>query len=294
MVTVLANFLIGLREGLEASLVVGILVAYLVRTGRRSQLTSIWTGVGVAVTLSLAVGAALTFTSASLSFRASEAFGGGMSIVAVGFVTWMIFWMRRTARSMKSELHDRLDKALAMGTGALVLTAFVAVAREGLETAVFVWSAVQSANQGPKPLVGVVLGLGLAVLLGFLLYRRALRINLARFFTWTGGGLIVVAAGVLAYGMHDLQEAGLLPGEDATAFDVSGTIDPTGVLGTLLKGVFNFRPAPTWLEVAVWLAYLVPVMVLFLRPQRRDPITPAVQPAAEGAGRPAAAAVAEG
>lgn len=289
MVDVLANFLIGLREGLEASLVVGILVAYLVRTGRRSQLTSIWAGVGVAVGLSLAVGAALTFTSASLSFRASEAFGGGMSILAVGFVTWMIFWMRRAARSMKSELHDRLDRALAMGTGALVLTAFVAVAREGLETAVFVWSAVESANSGLKPLVGVVLGLGLAAALGFLLYRRALRINLGRFFTWTGAGLIVVAAGVLAYGMHDLQEAGLLPGEDATAFDVSGTIDPSGVLGTLLKGVFNFRPAPTWLEVAVWLAYLVPVMYLFLRPQRRAPITPAVQPAGEGVAVPTAA-----
>jgi high-affinity iron transporter len=278
-VHVLANFLIGLREGLEASLVVGILVAYLVRTGRRSQLSSVWSGVGAAAGLSLAVGAALTFTSASLSFRARETFGGVMSILAVGFVTWMIFWMRRTARSMKSELHDRIDRAAAMGTGALVLTAFIAVAREGLETAVFVWSAVQSAGAGPRPLVGVILGLALAVGLGYLLYRRALQINLARFFIWTGAGLIVVAAGVLSYGIHDLQEAGLVPGQEALAFDVSDTIAPGSVLGTVLKGVFNFSPTPSWLETIVWACYLVPVLVLFLRPQRRaTPVAPAGQP----------------
>ena len=275
----LANFLIGLREGLEASLVVGILVAYLVRTGRRSQLSSVWSGVGAAAGLSLAVGAALTFTSASLSFRARETFGGTMSIIAVGFVTWMIFWMRRTARSMKSELHDRIDRAAAMGTGALVLTAFIAVAREGLETAVFVWSAVQSAGAGPRPLLGVILGLVLAAGLGYLLYRRALRINLARFFTWTGAGLIVVAAGVLSYGVHDLQEAGLVPGQQSIAFDVSDTIAPGSVLGTLLKGVLNFSPKSTWLETIVWACYLVPVLVLFLRPQRRRaPAGTAAQP----------------
>jgi high-affinity iron transporter len=166
-----------------------------------------------------------------------------MSIIAVGFVTWMIFWMRRTARSMKSELHDRIDRAAAMGTGALVLTAFVAVAREGLETAVFVWSAVQAAGAGPRPLVGVMLGLGLATGLGYLLYRRALRINLARFFTWTGAGLIVVAAGVLAYGVHDLQEAGLLPGEKFLAFDVSDTISPSSVLA--VQPAAEGRPAQT-------------------------------------------------
>ena len=276
---VLANFLIGLREGLEASLVVGILVAYLVRTGRRSQLSSVWSGVGAAAGLSLAVGAALTFTSASLSFRARETFGGTMSIIAVGFVTWMIFWMRRTARSMKSELHDRIDRAAAMGTGALVLTAFIAVAREGLETAVFVWSAVQSAGAGPRPLLGVILGLVLAAGLGYLLYRRALRINLARFFTWTGAGLIVVAAGVLSYGVHDLQEAGLVPGQQSIAFDVSDTIAPGSVLGTLLKGVLNFSPTSSWLETIVWACYLVPVLVLFLRPQRRQaPAGTAAQP----------------
>jgi high-affinity iron transporter len=262
---VLANFLIGLREGLEASLVVGILVAYLVRTGRRDKLSAVWAGVGVAVAMSLLVGAALTFTSARMSFRAQEAFGGTLSIVAVAFVTWMIFWMRRAARSMKGELHDKVDKALAMGTGALVTTAFIAVAREGLETALFVWTAVQATNQGMRPLVGVVLGLGLAVALGWLLYRRAVQINLAKFFTWTGAGLVVVAAGVLAYGVHDLQEAGILPGLNNLAFDVSHIISSSSVIGALLKGIFNFSPQTTWLEAAVWTAYVVPVMTFFLR-----------------------------
>ncbi|MBI4943433.1 MAG: FTR1 family protein [Actinobacteria bacterium] len=278
----LANFLIGLREGLEASLVVGILVAYLVRTGRRDKLSAVWAGVGVAVAMSLLVGAALTFTSARMSFRAQEAFGGTLSIVAVAFVTWMIFWMRRAARSMKGELHDKVDKALAMGTGALVTTAFIAVAREGLETALFVWTAVQATNQGPRPLVGVVLGLGLAVALGWLLYRRAVQINLAKFFTWTGAGLVVVAAGVLAYGVHDLQEAGILPGLNNLAFDVSHIISSSSVIGALLKGIFNFSPQTTWLEAAVWTAYVVPVMTFFLRNQGA-PAAPKAVPAAAGA-----------
>ena len=270
----LANFLIGLREGLEASLVVGILVAYLVRTGRRDRLPAIWLGVAAAIVLSLSVGAALTFTSARMSFRAQEAFGGIMSIIAVVFVTWMVFWMRRAARSMRGELHDKLDKALAMGTGALVATAFVAVAREGIETALFVWSAVKSSGEGARPLAGAFLGLALATMLGWLLYRRAVKINLARFFTWTGVGLVVVAAGVLAYGVHDLQEAGFLPGLGDFAFDVSGTISTSSLLGVLLKGVFNFSPRTTWLEAAVWTLYLVPVMFAFLRPQGRPAVPP--------------------
>jgi len=279
---VLANLLIGLREGLEAALIVGILIAYLVRTGRRARLPAVWAGVAVAVAVSLLVGGLLTFTSATLSFRASEAFGGVMSLIAVGFVTWMIFWMRRTARSISSDLHRRMDRAAQMGAAALVLTAFVAVAREGLETAVFVWSAVKSAGSGPAPVAGVVLGLAVAVLLGYLLYRRAVRINLSRFFTWTGAGLIVVAAGVLAYGVHDLQEAGLLPGLDSLAFDVSSVVAPGSVIGTLLKGTLNFTPATTWLQAVAWVAYLVPVMVLFLRPQAaRTPVASAVAPASE-------------
>ncbi|MEV6049457.1 iron uptake transporter permease EfeU [Streptomyces sp. NPDC052107] len=262
-----SNYLIGLREGLEASLVVCILIAYLVKTGRRDALKPIWIGIGIAIAIAMGFGCVLEFGSQELTFQASEALGGSLSIVAVGLVTWMVFWMRRTARHLKSELHGKLDAALAMGTGALVATAFLAVGREGLETALFVWASVHAASDGtPRPLIGVALGLATAVLLGWLFYRGALRINLAKFFTWTGGMLVVVAAGVLAYGFHDLQEAGWLPGLTHLAFDISGTIPPDSWYGTLLKGVFNFQPDPTVLQITVWLLYLIPTLAIFLAP----------------------------
>lgn len=261
------NYLIGLREGLEASLVVCILIAYLVKTDRKDALKPIWMGIGVAITLALGFGCALEFGSQELTFEAQEALGGSLSIVAVGLVTWMVFWMRRTARHLKSELHGRLDAALAMGTGALVATAFLAVGREGLETALFVWASVHAASDGtPRPLIGVALGLATAVFLGWLFYRGALKINLAKFFTWTGGMLVVVAAGVLAYGVHDLQEADWIPGLRNLAFDISGTIPPDSWYGTLLKGVLNFQPDPTVLQVTVWALYLVPTLAIFLAP----------------------------
>ncbi|MGW2784663.1 iron uptake transporter permease EfeU [Streptomyces populi] len=262
-----SNYLIGLREGLEASLVVCILIAYLVKTERTDALKPIWAGIGVAITVALGFGCALEFGSQEMTFQAQEALGGSLSILAVGLVTWMVFWMRRTARHLKSELHGKLDAALAMGTGALVATAFLAVGREGLETALFVWASVHAASDGtPRPLIGVALGLATAVLLGWLFYRGALRINLAKFFTWTGGMLVVVAAGVLAYGVHDLQEADFVPGLTNLAFDISSTIDPTSWYGTLLKGVFNFQPDPTVLQVTVWALYLVPTLTIFFAP----------------------------
>jgi high-affinity iron transporter len=264
---VFGNYLIGLREGLEASLVVCILIAYLVKTDRKDALKPIWMGIGVALALALGFGCALEFGSQELTFEAQEALGGSLSIVAVGLVTWMVFWMRRTARHLKSELHGRLDAALAMGTGALVATAFLAVGREGLETALFVWASVHAASDGtPRPLIGVALGLATAVFLGWLFYRGALKINLAKFFTWTGGMLVVVAAGVLAYGVHDLQEADWIPGLRNLAFDISGTIPPDSWYGTLLKGVLNFQPDPTVLQVTVWALYLVPTLAIFLAP----------------------------
>jgi high-affinity iron transporter len=264
---VFSNYLIGLREGLEASLVVCILIAYLVKTDRRDALKPIWIGIAVAVAIALGFGCALEFGSQELTFEAQEALGGSLSIVAVGLVTWMVFWMRRTARHLKAELHGKLDAALQMGTGALVATAFLAVGREGLETALFVWASVRAAGDGtPRPLIGVALGIATAVVLGWLFYRGAVRINLAKFFTWTGGMLVVVAAGVLAYGVHDLQEARWVPGLSDKAFDISDTIDPSSWYGTLLKGVFNFQPDPTVLQVTVWLLYLIPTLALFLAP----------------------------
>ncbi|OCC11963.1 iron uptake transporter permease EfeU [Streptomyces sp. PTY087I2] len=272
------NYLIGLREGLEACLVVCILIAYLVKTGRRDALKPIWTGVGVAVAISLAFGAGLEFGSQELTFEAKELLGGSLSILAVVLVTWMVFWMKKTARHLKADLHSKLDTALETGTGALAATAFLAVGREGLETALFMWASVRASSDGSHaPLAGVVLGLLTATLLGWLFYRGALKINLAKFFTWTGGMLVVVAAGVLAYGVHDLQEARFLGGLADKAFDVSATIPPDSWYGTLLKGMFNFQPDPTVLQAVVWAAYIVPVMALFLRPER--PRRPAAVPA---------------
>jgi len=263
-----ANYLIGLREGIEAALVVSILIAYLVKTERREALAPVWVGVGLAVLLSLSFGALLTFSSANLSFEQQEAFGGLMSIIAVGFVTWMVFWMKKTARNIKGELHGRLDHALAIGPYAIAVVAFIAVAREGLETSLFIWAAVQSTGNGFSPILGATLGLITAVVLGYLFYQGALKINLAKFFTYTGAALVVVAAGVLAYAIHDLQEAGIVPGLYNTVFDATGILPPGSWYGTLFKGIFNISAAPSWAELIAWLAYLIPVMYLFLRKPR--------------------------
>ncbi|MBU4336389.1 MAG: FTR1 family protein [Actinobacteria bacterium] len=260
-----ANYLIGLREGLEAALVVGILVAYLVRTGRRDLLPVLWTGVGLALAISLTFGAILTWGPSGLSFEAQEAIGGTLSILAVGLITWMIFWMARTARSLKTNLQHRLDDAVVAGKRAVLVMALLAVGREGLETALFLWAGAQATGRTTAPLLGAVLGLASAVVLGWLLYRGAVRINLQQFFAWTGVFLVIVAGGVLAYGVHDLQEAGILPGVNSLAFDVSAVIAPTSWYGTLLKGIFNFSPATTWLQAIAWVAYVVPVMTMFVR-----------------------------
>ncbi len=275
----IGNYLIGLREGLEAALIVSILIAYLVKTERRHLVPRVWIGVGVAVTLSIGIGALLTFGTRSLSFTAQEAIGGVMSILAVGLVTWMIFWMAANARTLKGELHARVDKASA-GVWGLVIVAFLAVAREGLETALFIWAAARSTGQGATPLIGALLGIATAIALGYLIYRGALRLNLAKFFTWTGAALIIVAAGVLAYGVHDLQEAGILPGLDNKAFDVSGTIVPGTWYAALLKGTVNFSPAMTVLEVVTWALYVAIVMTLFIRKVRAPKAAPAPAKAA--------------
>ena len=264
----LANFLIGLREGLEASLIVGILIAYLVKTDRRHEIRYVWLGVAIALAVSIAFGIALNLTQQALTFEAKEAFGGTMSLIAVGFVTWMIFWMRATARSIKGELEGRIDSALAMGPLTLALVAFVAVGREGVETSMFTWVTGEAVADNASPYIGTVIGLTIAVILGISIYLGAVRINLGKFFTWTGAFLVVVAAGVLAYAIHDLQEAGILPGLNNTVFNISSTLSLDSWLGTVLKGTFNYNPAPTWLEFVAWLAYLIPVMTIFLWPSR--------------------------
>ena len=276
----LANFLIGLREGLEAGLVVGILIAYLVKIGRRDVLPRIWLSVGLAVALSLGLGCLLTFGTYGLSFAAQELIGGLLSIVAAGFVTWMIFWMLRTARGLSRELRSEVDSHLTGAGWGLVLVAFLSVGREGIETALIIWAAVRSTGESTIPLISASVGILVAIVLGYLIYRGVVRINLTRFFTYTGAFLIIVAAGVLAYGVHDLQEAGVLPGLNALAFDVWASIPPSRWYGTLLKGVFNFSPATTWLEAIVWVTYVAVVMSIFITSvvrhgRRHQPIAPA-------------------
>lgn len=268
----LGNFLIGLREGLEASLVVSILVAYLVKTGRRHLLPRIWAGVALAALVSLAFGAILTYGPKGLTFEAQELIGGTLSIVAVGMVTWMVLWMATAGRTLASGLRSRVDDA-GESWWTLPLVAVLSVGREGLETALFIWAATRAASHDgqstAEPLAGALLGIATAVLLGWLIYRGTLKVNLSRFFAWTGGFLVIIAAGVLAYGIHDLQEARFLPGLDNLAYDVSHVVEPGGLLGTILKGIFNFSPAATVLEAIAWWCYVLVVGPLFLRRLRR-------------------------
>lgn len=258
------NFLIGLREGLEAALVVGMLIAYVRKTHRTHLLPKIWAGVGLAVLLSLGFGAFLTFGPNGLTFEAQEAIGGGLSLIAVGFVTWMIFWMAQNSKNLSKELGSKLD-AVQTSAWSVVLLAALSVGREGLETALFIWAATKSTGSGIWALGSALLGIAIAILLAWLLMRGVLKLNLSTFFTWSGAFLIFVAAGVLAYGIHDLQEAGILPGLHYLAFDVSHIIAPTSITGTLLKGIFNFSPATTWLEAIAWCLYVGIVMTFFVR-----------------------------
>ncbi|MDJ0378400.1 iron uptake transporter permease EfeU [Cryobacterium sp. PH31-L1] len=282
----LANYLIGLREGLEAALIVTILIAYVVKIGRRDLLPRIWLGVALAVLLALGIGALLTFGTYGLSFTAQETIGGVLSIVATGLVTWMVFWMLRTARDLKGHLQGNIDKHLVGAGLGLVLVAFLAVGREGIETALFIWAAVQATGATTMPLLGAALGIVTAIGLGVLIYAGMLKINLSKFFTYTGAILIVVAAGVLSYGVHDLQEAGLLPGLHALAFNVSAAVPPDSWYGTLLKGTLNFSPATTWLEMFAWLAYAVPTLTVFIRKSRHGRTSTSPAPAAPTAPSP--------
>ena len=261
----LANFLIGLREGLEAGLIVGILVAYLNKLGRRDVLPRLWIGIGAAIGVSLATGAILTWGPYGLSFQGQEILGGVLSIVAVGLVTWMIFWMGRHARELKHDLQSRLDAAIAGAGMGIVVIGFVSVGREGVETALFIWASVNSGGSAVVGTLSALVGIVAAVVVSYLIYRGLVRINLSRFFTWTGLFLILVAAGVLSYGVGDLQEAGLIPGGDLQAFSLATVIPPTSWYGTILGGLFNFTPEPTWAQFIAWLGYLIAVTLLFLR-----------------------------
>ncbi|MFE5369936.1 iron uptake transporter permease EfeU [Streptomyces mirabilis] len=293
------SFLIGLREGLEAGLIVSVLVATLVRSDQRGRLPHVWTGVAAAIGLSMSFGAVLTFTAANLPGKSQEAFGGTLSLVAVVFVTAMVFWMRRSARTFSGEIKQKVTAALGMGAGVLIATSFLAVGREGLETALFLWTTAQAAGSSSGPLAGAAVGLLLAAALCWGLYRRVLHINLTRFFSITGAVLIVIAAGVLGYGMRDLQEATVIPGGTSYAFDLSAHLDPASWYVTVVQGTLNLTPQMTWLQVGVYGSYLAIVMTLFVRgvrgaaPAKPVPVASGAAVAAEptaGASAPAGGA----
>lgn len=253
---------------------VSILVAFLLKTGRRHLLRPVWAGVAAAAVLAAGFAALLQVGAARLSFTHQELFEAIASLVAVVFVTWMIFWMRRMARHMGRELRGRLDEAAGLGPFAVASVAFLAVIREGLETSILFYAAAQGTTDSVRPLIGVTLGLLTAVALGWLLYFGAVRINLTVFFTVTGALLVLVAAGIGKYGVHDLQEAGVLPGLNTLAYDVSGSFPPGAWYAELLRGLINFTPAPTVLETIAWLAYGIPVLILFLKPAKTPAVTP--------------------
>jgi high-affinity iron transporter len=279
-----AAFVIALREGIEAALIVSIVLAYLKQLGRTDRSRLVWWGTGLAVLLSAALGTLIFAVGADFEGTAEQLFEGLVTLTAVGVLTWMIFWMRRQGARIKSELQHKVDTALMAGGFALAALAFFAVLREGVETALFLFAAaegtaVEGGGVGTQ-LAGAALGLGLAVILGVLLYRGGIRMNLRSFFKVTGAILIVVAAGLFAYSMHELQEAGWFPILEGHAFDLSASLPDDEGVGAILRGLLGYNADPTVFEVLAWITYLVVVGVLYLRPYTSLSSRPAVVDAA--------------
>ncbi|MFI6073734.1 iron uptake transporter permease EfeU [Actinoplanes sp. NPDC051343] len=279
------TLVIGLREGLEASLIVGIIAAFLNHTGRRDALKQVWAGVGGAVVLCLAVGIALFALSRELPQKAQEGLETIVGLFALAMVTFMIFWMTKHARSMKKELEGAASEALAAGSArALVVMAFLAVLREGFETAVFLIAVIQNSSSAGSATVGALIGIVIAVGLGWGIYRGGVHINLGRFFKVTGLVLALVAAGLAMTAVHTAFEAGWLTAGQATATDLTWLVRPGTVLSSLLTGVLGIQPKPTVSETIAWFIYAVPIVAYVAWPRRR-PSKPA--PRLENAGAPA-------
>lgn len=261
-----ANLLIGLREGLEAAMVVTILAAYLTKSGHSKQMRWVWAGVAAAIAVTLAVFAIIYYGTKTLTTVGQEIIGGIGSLVAVALVSYMLLWMHGASKNMKAELEGKLEHAIAVGAGSVFVLAFMAVVREGIETALLVFDTFAYGSSA-TPALG--LSLGIAVAVAVAMYFGAIRINLRTFFRVTGILLVIVAAGILRYGLTDLQEAGLLPGLHTLAFDVSNIIVPGTALATFIEGIFNLVPAPTALSMVGWAVYLVIALYLFLRPTKK-------------------------
>jgi high-affinity iron transporter len=265
------------REGLEASLIVGIVLAYLAKTDNRRHFNTIWLGTAAAVAASIATGAALFFTVGELEGRAEQVFEGAAMLSAVAVLTWMIFWMRKQAVNIKRELESRLAGAIAAGSAVgLASVVFFAVLREGWETALFLFAISESSS----PLVttiGAAVGLVISVTLGVALYMGSRRLNLRQFFTATGVLLIVFAAGLLAHGIHEFQEAGILPTMIEHVWDTNAVVSEGSTVGEFLKTLFGYNANPSLLEVVAWASYVAVALSFFLAPlvSWRDRTAPA-------------------
>ncbi|KMO70778.1 iron uptake transporter permease EfeU [Mycolicibacterium chlorophenolicum] len=261
--------LIGVREGLETGIVVMILVALLVKSDRRDSLKWVTVGVLAAVVLVAAIFFGIHYGTSTLSGLEAELIAGVASLIAVLIVTWMVLWMRTAARGISGELRADMTRALFVGPVAVVSLAFLSVGREGVETALLMVGYAENTAGSSWPLIGLLLGIAVAAMLTVFMYFGSLRINFATFFKYTGALLVVVAAGILAYGLRALQTVGWLPGLSNTAFDVSAHFELSSWYGAMLQGIFNFRPDPTVLQVVAWGLYVAIVLSVFLRPQSR-------------------------
>ncbi len=264
----LVPFLIMLREGIEAALIVGIIASYLRQTGRGEWMPAVWIGVFLAAALALFVGGGLEMVSAEFPQKQQELFEGVVGLVAVGILSSMVFWMRKVARSIKHSLHMSLDAALAGSknqTYALIAMVFFAVAREGLETVFFLLAVFQQ-SEGPGAPLGALLGLIIAIAVGFAIYSGSMRLNLSLFFRWTGLFILVVAAGILANSVQALHEAGIWNHLQTVVFDFSATLPMDGPTGSVLAGMFGYQDAPTISTLSVYVIYLVVALVLFFMP----------------------------
>ncbi|HZG31119.1 MAG TPA: iron uptake transporter permease EfeU [Ensifer sp.] len=263
----LAPFLIMFREGVEAALIVGIIASYLKQTGRGVWMPVVWIGILLAIALSLFVGAGLQIVSAEFPQKMQELFEAVIGLVAVVVLTSMVFWMRKAARSIKAELHHSIDEALASHSGGfgLAAMAFLAVVREGLESVFFLLATFQQSGSALAPL-GALLGVLLAVLVGYGIYRGGLKLNLRRFFRWTGVFILIVAAGILANAVKALHEAGLWNHFQTVVFDFSARLPLDSPLGSVLGGILGYIDAPTISEITVYVVFLAVSLFLFLAP----------------------------
>jgi high-affinity iron transporter len=264
---VIPTFVIGLREGLEASLIVGIIAAFLRRTGRPDALKAVWVGVAAAVAICLGIGVGIEALNSTLPHKQQEGLETVVALIAVATVTWMVVWMKRNARGLKTSLEESAAGALAQGTTyALVGMAFFAVLREGFETAVFLLAAFQSTTTPVASGAGVVLGIASALVLGILIYRGGVRIDLARFFRVTGFVLVLVAAGLVSSALHSAHEAGWIIIGQARALDLTWLVDPGSIRASLITGMLGLQPQPTVAEVVGWLLYAIPMSLYVLWP----------------------------